>query len=177
MGPRARYCVGLLCIVGAISLHAQTAIRYIYDELGRLVGVIDQNGNAATYQYDPVGNLLSITRTGPSTVSLIEITPNGGHIGSTVTIYGTGFSTTPSQNTVTFNGVAATVVSASANMLVVTVPAGATSGALVVTTPNGSASVAFVISTVAAPAITNISPTIGTPGTAVTIAGSTFEWT
>ncbi len=36
--------------------------HYIYDDLGRLSQVIDGQGNVATYQYDAVGNLLSITR-------------------------------------------------------------------------------------------------------------------
>lgn len=37
-------------------------VQYIYDDLGRLSQVIDGQGNVATYQYDAVGNLLSITR-------------------------------------------------------------------------------------------------------------------
>ncbi len=36
--------------------------QYFYDELGRLVGVIDGSGNVAVYNYDAVGNLLSIER-------------------------------------------------------------------------------------------------------------------
>ena len=35
---------------------------YIHDDLGRLSQVIDGQGNVATYTYDAVGNLLSITR-------------------------------------------------------------------------------------------------------------------
>jgi YD repeat-containing protein len=158
-------------------LAAQSQIRYIYDELGRLVGVIDQNGDAAAYHYDAVGNLLSITRTGASQVAIIEFTPNDGPIGGTVTIHGTGFSTTPSQNTVTFNGTAATVVSATGNTLVVTIPSGATSGQLSITTPAGSTSAAFLISVVAAPSITSFSPTVGTAGTSITVTGTGFEAT
>lgn len=36
--------------------------QYIYDDLDRLSQVIDGQGNVATYTYDAVGNLLSITR-------------------------------------------------------------------------------------------------------------------
>ncbi|WP_175304441.1 RHS repeat domain-containing protein [Candidatus Nitrospira nitrificans] len=36
--------------------------QYIYDDLGRLSQMIDGQGNVATYTYDAVGNLLSITR-------------------------------------------------------------------------------------------------------------------
>lgn len=37
-------------------------VQYIYDDLGRLSQVIDGQGNVATYNYDAVGNLLSIMR-------------------------------------------------------------------------------------------------------------------
>lgn len=65
-------------------------IVYVYDELGRLVAVIDTAGEAAVYSYDAVGNLLSISRYSSSLASIIEFTPNSGPIGTTVTIYGTG---------------------------------------------------------------------------------------
>ena len=41
--------------------------QYIYDDLGRLSQVIDGQGNVATYTYDAVGNLLSITRNAAAT--------------------------------------------------------------------------------------------------------------
>jgi YD repeat-containing protein len=39
-------------------------ITYVYDKLGRLIGVVDPSGNTATYTYDSVGNLLSIANHG-----------------------------------------------------------------------------------------------------------------
>jgi YD repeat-containing protein len=42
--------------------HASADIVYLYDDLGRLVRVILADGNAATYHYDAVGNILQITR-------------------------------------------------------------------------------------------------------------------
>lgn len=54
-GPAALLTVLLL----TTSLGAQGSIRYIYDELGRLVGVIDANGDSATYHFDAVGNAAS----------------------------------------------------------------------------------------------------------------------
>jgi YD repeat-containing protein len=131
-----------LSLLGAIALaavlSAQT-VRYIYDELGRLVGVIDASGDAAVYHYDAVGNLLSITRSTSTQVSVIEFTPNAGPIGQSVTIYGTGFSASAGQNTVSFNGTTASISSASTTTLIVTVPSGATTGTIAVTSPNGSA--------------------------------------
>jgi hypothetical protein len=57
-----------------------------------------------------------------------------------VTIYGTGFSATPAQDTVQFNGVTASITSATPNQIVASVPAGATTGLISVTSPSGSAS-------------------------------------
>ena len=36
--------------------------QYAYDDLGRLTTVVDEAGNTAIYNYDAVGNLLSIQR-------------------------------------------------------------------------------------------------------------------
>lgn len=41
---------------------AAADIVYLYDELNRLVRVIREDGEAASYHYDPVGNILQITR-------------------------------------------------------------------------------------------------------------------
>jgi YD repeat-containing protein len=114
-------------------------ISYIYDELGRLIAVVDQNGETARYAYDAVGNLLSISRQSSSTVSIIIFTPASGSVGSPVIIYGTAFSSAANQNTVTFNGLAATVVSASPTQIVTNVPVGATTGPIVVGSLQGRA--------------------------------------
>ena len=124
----------------SLATGTQSAISYFYDELGRLTGASDSQGNTAAYSYDAVGNLLSISVNPSSQVSIVTFDSIAGHVGAAVTISGTGFSTTPSQNTVTFNGTAATVTSASSTQLVVTVPTGATTGPIQVTAPGGSAS-------------------------------------
>ncbi len=154
-------------------------VRYVYDDLGRIAAVIDPAGDTARYSYDSVGNLLSITRQSSTLVSIIEFTPKIGLAGTVVTIHGTGFSPTPSGNTVTFNGTAAVVSSSSETQIVTTVPAGATTGLISVTTSAGSDSsdVAFVVGT-NGPIITSFTPNIGVAGvapTAVTITGQNFE--
>jgi YD repeat-containing protein len=157
---------------------ATAGIVYIYDELQRLKSVIDPVGEAATYAYDAVGNLLTIARNNASQVSVLDFNPNSGAVGSTVTIYGTGYSATPSQNSVTFNGIAAPVTSSTLTQIVTTVPAGATTGPIAVTSPAGSATSGtnFTVSGAeGAPTIANFSPTIGTAGTPVTISGTNFE--
>src|SRR5207249_12125321 len=69
-GTRARYAlpIRVTFIAGALLLLTQRAsaqqsgIFYVYDDLNRLIGVIDQQGNAATYTYDATGNLLRVDR-------------------------------------------------------------------------------------------------------------------
>jgi len=124
----------LLWPVSAPSDQAQ----YFYDELGRLVGVIDGAGNVAVYNYDEVGNLLSIERftVGATGIGIFLVTPASGLVGIDVEIQGFGFSATLTGNQVAFNGVAATVVSATVDSIVATVPAGATTGLVTATNTN-----------------------------------------
>ena len=181
-------CGLLLSFVGPAGVrqpiaHAATAsgdITYVYDAGGRVVGVVDPTSDTGTYTYDAVGNVRSIARRSSMDTSIIEFTPHSAPVGSTVTLFGTGFRATASENTVAFNGVTATVTSASATTIVVTVPTGATTGSITVTTSAGSATSATAFTVVAqasAPTITTMTPTIGTPGTAVTLTGTNFDTT
>ncbi len=147
---------------------------FVYDSLGRLVTVYDASGNAAVYKYDAVGNLLSITNSSSTTFVALELSSTSGLAGSTVTIYGTGFCSNP---TVTFNGVAATVVSAAATQIVVTVPSNATTGSVVVTCGSNQSNAGTFTVASTAPSITGFTPTIGVGGTAVTISGANFQTT
>jgi YD repeat-containing protein len=159
---------------------ASSGISYIYDKLGRLIAAVDLGGDTARYSYDEVGNLLSISRQPSSAVSIIEVTPSSGTIGTSVAIHGTGFSSTANQNTVTFNGISATVISATSTQIITSVPAGATTGPIAVTSPAGSASSAtpFIVNgSTPAPTITGFTPTTGLAGTPVTITGTNFETT
>jgi hypothetical protein len=105
--------------------------------------VVDQQGNAATYAYDAVGNILRIERFDtagiPGPVGITLVSPNKGKVGASVQIFGKGFSATAGQNGVAFNGTPATVTEGAPNRLVTSVPAGATTGPITVTTPLGSA--------------------------------------
>ncbi len=59
-------------------------------------------------------------------ISLNTVSPLKGIVGSTVTVTGNNFSTTPAENIVWFGAVKATVLTAAENLLTVEVPAGAT---------------------------------------------------
>ncbi len=62
--------------------------QYIYDDLGRLSQVVDGQGNVATYTYDAVENLLSITRNtgGVGAPTITAITPNTMNAGASVNV-------------------------------------------------------------------------------------------
>jgi YD repeat-containing protein len=159
------------------SAYAQ-GISYLYDELGRLIAVVSPGIGTAVYMYDVVGNLLSITRYAATAVLIVDFIPKQGPVGTTVTIDGVGFSATPGQNAVRFNGTQATVSAASTTQLMVTVPAGATTGTISVTAPGGSSTSATpftVTGTSGAPTISNFAPAIGTAGIAVAVNGTNFE--
>ena len=111
---------------------------YAYDGLGRLTGVIDENKNAAFYQYDAVGNILSIRRESPSgPVTIYSVYPLTGKPGEKFELFGVGFGATAGENQVTIGGVPATVSSALPCTLVIDVPPDGLTGPIHVTTPSG----------------------------------------
>jgi YD repeat-containing protein len=152
----------LLMLVFASPLWAQSTVQYVYDALGRLTTVVDPSGNVATYNYDAVGNFLSITRTttSPTALAIFGFSPSQGSVGQTVVIQGQNFSPTPSANTVQFNGTAAPVSAATANSLTVTVPAGAATGVISVTVGTATANSSSTFTVLAIPAINSINPTL-----------------
>ncbi|RKI32396.1 hypothetical protein D7Y27_36145 [Corallococcus sp. AB004] len=153
-------------------------INYAYDEFRRLVGVYDGTGASAQYVYDKGGNLLEIKRLTATALGLFDFSPNSGAPGAEVILTGTGFSTTPASNSVSFHGVAAVVTAASAQRLVVTVPAGVTTGPVSVTV-GGVTATSHEDFEVAAqgsgPSLTGFSPVGGPVGTTVTITGTNFN--
>ena len=169
----SRRTTGVLAIVAwlvwntigvGIASAQQPAVFYVYDDLSRLIGVIDQDGNVATYTYDAVGNILRIDRfdgTGvPGPVAITLVTPARGKVGTTVQIFGSGFSPTATQDIVTFNGVRAEVSAATPNRIVTSVPAGAVTGPITVTSPLGSATSAVAFRVPGAMAVSPATLTI-----------------
>jgi YD repeat-containing protein len=88
--------------IGALLLTlgpaAAADVLYVYDAMGRLVGVVDAQGNAARYAYDSVGNLLGVSRVNatdlPGSVGITLVAPGKGKVGDTVRLFGKGFSAT-----------------------------------------------------------------------------------
>lgn len=152
-----RVLITFLTILLATSL-AQAEQRYFYDSLGRLTAEIDLAGNVAFYEYDAVGNLLAIRRGDPEQLSLFSFTPTKGPVGTTVTILGSGFSATLSENQVFVNDTPATVLSAENASIVFTVPSAATTGLIKVTTPRGTVQSQRPFIVIDTPVITGIEP-------------------
>jgi YD repeat-containing protein len=130
-------------VVLSLVTAAHAEIFYVYDNLNRLFAVVDEQANATTYTYDSTGNLLRIDRFDaaqqPGPVRITLVTPTSGRVGTEVQIFGSGFSPTPSQNSVAFTGATATATAAAPNRLLTSVPSGATTGPITVTAPLGSA--------------------------------------
>ncbi len=78
------------------------------------------------------------TYTTGSAPTIESINPVAGKAGTSVTITGSNFDITPANNTVKFNGTAATVSSASTTSLVVSAPAGGSTGPVTVTNGGGT---------------------------------------
>lgn len=143
------------------------------------MAVIDPASDTAIYAYDSVGNLTGVTRQPSSTLAVLQFTPSSGPVGTTVTIYGTGFSATPASNTVKFNGTAATVLTASTTVLTANVPVSATTGTISVTVgaTTATSSATFTVGASPVPTISSFSPAVGTAGTTVTITGTNYDTT
>jgi YD repeat-containing protein len=179
MDKSARLLAAAVTLLTLFSLPlalAQSPIQYHYDQVGRLVGVTDALGHAAVYTYDPVGNILSVTRHAPAQIVIINVAPGTGAAGDTVTLTGGGFSATASENAVSFNGASATVVSSTPSQIVAIVPQDASTGPIAVLAPAGGAASAtpFVVQAAQAPSITGFTPSMGGVGTAVAVTGAHY---
>ncbi len=123
------------------------------------------------------GSTVSILRN--ALLSPITFVPTSGQVGATITIAGSGFSTTLTDQTVRFTAasgstVVGTITAATATTLTVTLPAGVITGKVTVTKGllTTSSSTEFLVLPFA---ITSFSPSIGSSGTPITITGTGFS--
>ena len=141
-------------------------IVYLYDELNRLVRVILPNGQAATYHYDAVGNILQITReTGvPQTAAISTVSADSGNRGTTISLTINGFNLASASISVGATGVTVSNVRVGIDQILldVIVGTGATPGdaAITVETPAGTVVVPFRV-TDTAPTVAITSPAAG----------------
>ena len=181
IGVLAPFAVALFVLGGAPVAWASipsTAIRYVYDADGQLKAVVSPASETALYSWDSAGNLVSIGLKSSTKLSVLQLTPAQGEAGETVTIAGTGFSTKTKNDTVKFNGTAATVSAATEWALTVKVPSGATTGTVSVqTTTEGPVTSAqtFTVASSRAPHVSSLSTNLAAVGSTVTASGSNFE--
>jgi RHS repeat-associated protein len=128
------------------------------------VTVATNNGNVANQN-------MVFTLPNPIVSNLV---PASGPTGTHVQINGSGFGATQGGNTVTFNAIAASVVSWSDTQITAIVPYTATSGPVAIS-EGGVTSNMGIDFNVPAPQITSISPAIGGVGNPITINGTGFQ--
>jgi YD repeat-containing protein len=170
-----------LVLAGSVGVYADQA-QYIYDDLGRLSQVIDGQGNVATYNYDAVGNLLSITRNtgGVGAPTITGLTPNTGNAGASVNVSLTGTNLTGAalgtdNPGILVRNVLTTPTSIAATFQIAfSAPPGAAT--VTVTTTTGSATTSFSVNA-SAPVISTLSPTSGPVTRLETITGNGFSST
>lgn len=161
------------------SGHTATLVKLGGADAILVAGGVDAGGvpMAACEVFALPGTIVpsGLTASGVGAVPTIAgLSPIGGAPGTRVTISGTGFSSTPNQNVVRFNGIAAPVAGSAPGQLSVGCPNGATSGSVTVQvgtqTSNG---VNFdVLQTTAGGAGT--SPFTGPPNILVVLPNPTF---
>lgn len=175
----ARWLVCLL-LLGAQGAWAQSspppADNYVYDAAGRLVAVTRSDGTTTQYTYDDMGNLLQKSASLPAgQLALFSFSPHHGSAGTVVTLNGQGFSSTPSNNSVSFNGTPATLQSATPTQLIASVPLGASTGPVAITVDGQTvtSTAPFTVDgTGAPPIITQVAPNVAATGTTVTVTGT-----
>jgi len=105
-------------------------------------GDFDNDGKpdlvSALFNQDVISVFRNTIATATGTPTITSFSPANGSAGTNVTITGTNFNTTPANNIVNFNGIAATVVSSTATSIVTIAPAGATTGPISITVGCGT---------------------------------------
>lgn len=172
---------GLAIWVAAMAAFCTTwalATSYLYDSNGRLVLETNDAGQSARYVYDEMGNLVRIERLGQDDLTVAGFNPGRGAVGVEVKVRGRGFSATPAQNAVTFNGTPAVVAAATTTELTTHVPPNATTGpiAVAVGAQSDVSAVDFIVDPDAKPPrIDAVAPLVTAAGGTVTVDGAALE--
>jgi hypothetical protein len=139
-----------------------------------LTVMVPENATTGTISVTVDGH--TATSEGDFTVlktSVGEFSPASGVVGTTVVISGENFDPAAANNVVKFNGVAASVLTASATKLTAAVPADATTGKITVISGNRTVT-STADFTVLKTTIDGFSPASGVVGTDVIITGTNF---
>ena len=113
----------------AVSFNGTAASSFTVNSATSLTATVPLNATSGTISITNGSGTATSASSYTVTLSPPTITsfsPSSGPVGTAVTITGTGFDATIANNTVYFDGVKATITSASATQLVATFPAGTT---------------------------------------------------
>ena len=119
--------------------------------------------------------LYACTKEEPAPFQINSFSPDQGIEGAVVSIMGEGFSTETAKNLVKFNGIVATVSTASATQLTATVPAGASTGKITVEAEGRMATSTTDFTVIKEPFITGFAPAQAEEGDEVVVDGSGFQ--
>ena len=186
--PRIIAQLLLLVVVCLFPVRPAVAdVVYLYDSVGRLVRVIDQNREAGTYVYDAVGNLLQVLRQSgvpQDQTSLVSVAPSeaaqGGQV--TVTVTGTNLAGASVLDLPAGLHIISIVFSVSGNQDVLTitlavdpeVPLGPQ--ALTLVSALGQTALPFSLAIVRpAPRVDRVIPPLASAGSLIQIEGAAFD--
>ncbi|HEC96944.1 MAG TPA: hypothetical protein ENI58_02095, partial [Nitrospirae bacterium] len=171
-----------LCLILLISLiptPSSGMTRFIYDDLGRLATVSDDNGESVIYGYDSVGNLLSITGNAEVQAPQVKsITPSSASQGDILTVTITGDNLAGVEIETNNSGITVGSVNTSRRSVSATfsISYQAVTGMSTVTvkTPLGYATAGFTVEPTP-PVVTDLSPSSGPVSRLVTMTGNGFS--
>ncbi|CAJ4015347.1 IPT/TIG domain protein [Burkholderia pseudomallei] len=168
---------GLMLLAGGLA-HAQST-RYVYDANGRIVGMASNNSTSVQLGYNTLSQTNQVSAPlSAGQLAIFSFMPTHGEAGTQVTLQGQGFDSNAANDTVSFNGTPATVLSATATQLVASVPSGVTTGPISVTADGHTASstTPFTVDDSGLPpSITQVSPLAVSLGNTLTIAGTHLD--
>ncbi|AIV78435.1 hypothetical protein X994_290 [Burkholderia pseudomallei] len=169
--------LGLMLLAGGPA-HAQST-SYVYDANGRVVAVTANNSISMQYGYNTLGQAgQASTPLSAGQLAIFSFMPAHGEAGTQVRLQGQGFDSHAANDTVSFNGTPATVLSATSTQLVASVPSGATTGPITVTAGGHTANstTPFTIDdTGVPPNITQVSPLAVSIGNTLTVTGTHLD--
>jgi RHS repeat-associated protein len=168
--------------VGFGAAQGSSTISFSGQAAASITGWSDTQIMATVPQTAAAGPVAVTVNTIPSNLDVIftvpgpridSVAPWGGIAGTAVTIKGAYFTANQTNNTVSFNGVAASVSSWSDTQIAATVPSGVATGPLQVSVNGVNANSGYPFY-VPNPVITSVTPPEAPPGGVVTITGSGF---
>ena len=126
-------------VINASTLAAKVDFTTGTAPIGLAVADLDGDGRPEAVVGNQGANTVSVFHNIADPPTITSFTPTSGNVGTTVTITGTNFDTTPANNTVFFGPSGATVSAATTTQLTTTVPVGTTHTPITVTVNNRTA--------------------------------------